>query len=500
VGLAAMGVIDSKYIRKGDPRRLVSGMDYHGNLCGVTNYVTPSGEDTLYLPKAYPMPSGYLVCVDSCPKDTDYDKFICEYDVQHEIDNLFGTSEMAADVMDESKKSLYVFYASRKQCMPSIESVSFLGYCVPKLKLNEVILRKANSTLTDSTESSAEVSLPIASKASSGSSDFFDKAMADLTRVRYVIFGFGCGMSLILGMIFITLLKLPGVLHMFIWLSVIAIDVGLVAAGYYSKGVSAKWAADEFRPKNEAAALFYASYTLYGLACVWTLVILFLRKQIVLAISCVREAAKAIGSMPMITLFPGLQVLGLVAFTVVWGIYMAFLASSGDIVVQCMCHGVDGVNTTLAETVQSNKGLCNEGCIAHKELMYSTNTKYAALYLIFCWLWTSQFIVATGQLVVSLAISLWYFNRNRKLVKNATFSRALFLVSSYHLGTAAYGSLVIAIVKTIRAVLTYVQNKAAKSKLRVAVVLLSVLKCLLWCVEKCLKFINKQAYVQTGKC
>jgi hypothetical protein len=118
---------------------------------------------------------------------------------------------------------------------------------------------------------------------------------------------------------------------MLIWSAVIAIDVGLVAAGYYSKGVSAKWAADNILPRNEATALFYASYVLHGLACVWTIVILFLRKRIMLAISCVCEAAKAIGSMPMITFFPGLQVLGLVAFTVVWGLYMVFLASSGDI-------------------------------------------------------------------------------------------------------------------------------------------------------------------------
>ena len=265
MGLAATGIIDSKYIRKGDPRRFVNGMDYQGNLCGITNYFTPSGEDTLNLPKAYPMPSGYLVCVDSCPKDTNYDKFICEYDVQHELDALFGTSEMAADeVVDESKKSVYLFYASRKQCMPQVDSVSFLGYCLPKL--NEVILRKSNSTLTDSSNSSSEVSITIANKASSSSSDFFDKAMSDVMSVHYVIFGFGCGMSLVLGMMFLTIIKIPGILHMLIWSAVIAINVGLVAAGYYSKGVSAKWAADDVRPRNEAAAFFYASYVLYGLA------------------------------------------------------------------------------------------------------------------------------------------------------------------------------------------------------------------------------------------
>ena len=140
--------------------------------------------------------------------------------------------------------------------------------------------------------------------------------------------------------------------------------------------------------------------------------------------------------------------------------------------------------------------MCEEGCSIHKELIYNSNTKYAALYVIFSpWFWTSQFIVAVGQLVVALSISLWYFNRSRNLVKNSTFFRALWLVSFRHLGTAAFGSLIIAIVKTVRAISTYIQKRCTKSKLRIAVVILSVLKCLLFCVEKCLKFINKQAYM-----
>ncbi|KAL7539973.1 hypothetical protein ACHAXR_009764 [Thalassiosira sp. AJA248-18] len=506
VGMAATGVIPSEHIKKGDPRRLVNGMDYYGNLCGVTNYETPSGNDTINLPKAYPMPSGFAVCVEQCPKETNYDKFICEYDVQHEIDNLFGSSELGDVVADEeeAKRSLYLFYASRKQCMPQIESLGFLGYCIPKLPLDKVILTDVNtadnSTETNSTEISTDVSIPIASKARSKSSDFFVTAMADVTRVRHVIFGFGCGMALVLGIIFLIIIQLPGFLSLLVWSMIFAIDLGLAAAAYYTKDVSLKWAATNVRPGNEAAALFYASYVLYGLAGIWLLVVLGLRKRIVLAISCVREAAKAIASMPVITVFPVFQVLGLFAFTIVWGVYMAFLASSGEVVANCMCPEMNENATlsTVVETVESNNGICDDGCLLHKELVYAKNTKYAGLYLLFVWFWTSQFIVAVGQLIVASATSLWYFSRNRGLVKNATFFRAVCLVSFNHLGTAAFGSLIIAIVKTIRAILTYVQKRAAKSKLRVAIVILSVLKCLLWCVEKCLKYINKQAYIQTA--
>lgn len=155
---------------------------------------------------------------------------------------------------------------------------------------------------------------------------------------------------------------------------------------------------------------------------------------------------------------------------------------------------------------------------------------YSSRYMIFVWFWTSQFIVAVGQLAVAVAVSKWYFSRNRRNVGNSTFMKSIFVVLVYHLGTAAFGALIIAMIKTIRAILSYIQKKATKSKLRLAVVLLKVLKCLVWCLEKCvstpllcthsfrrdvslnnihfycsafvpmkLKFINKQAYIQTGR-
>jgi len=118
--------------------------------------------------------------------------------------------------------------------------------------------------------------------------------------------------------------------------------------------------------------------------------------------------------------------------------------------------------------------------------------------MVLIWFWTTQFIVSIGQLVVALAVSVWYFTRDRKKIGNYTFIKSFCLVSIYHLGTAAFGSLIMAIIKTIRVVLTYIQKRATKSKLRLANVILRVLACLLWCLEKCLKFVNKQAYIQTG--
>jgi choline transporter-like protein 2/4/5 len=68
----------------------------------------------------------------------------------------------------------------------------------------------------------------------------------------------------------------------------------------------------------------------------------------------------------------------------------------------------------------------------------------------------------------------------------------------YHSGTAAFGSLIIAIIKMIRAFIAYAQKKAEKSGNKLAKAVLCALQCYMWCMEKCMKFLNKNAYIQTA--
>ena len=66
------------------------------------------------------------------------------------------------------------------------------------------------------------------------------------------------------------------------------------------------------------------------------------------------------------------------------------------------------------------------------------------------------------------------------------------------MGTAAFGSLIIAIIKTIRAVLAYLERKAKKSGNKIAQYVICIISCCLWCLEKCMKFLNKHAYILTA--
>jgi len=162
-------------------------------------------------------------------------------------------------------------------------------------------------------------------------------------------------------------------------------------------------------------------------------------------------------------------------------VYCLYLASSGEIETYTESYEYMG-QTVTAE---------------YKQYTFSENQRYAGLYLLFSWFWTSEFIIAMGQLVVALAVSTWYFTRDRdSKIGNTNVIWSIKTTFRYHAGSAAFGALIIAIIKTIRAVIAYLQKKAKKSGNKLAMLVLCIIQCCMWCVEKTMKFINKNAYIQ----
>jgi choline transporter-like protein 2/4/5 len=68
----------------------------------------------------------------------------------------------------------------------------------------------------------------------------------------------------------------------------------------------------------------------------------------------------------------------------------------------------------------------------------------------------------------------------------------------FHLGTIAFGSLIIAIVKVIRTILEYFEKKLKDKTGRIASCLFCCCRCCLCCLEKFLKFLNRNAYIITA--
>lgn len=77
------------------------------------------------------------------------------------------------------------------------------------------------------------------------------------------------------------------------------------------------------------------------------------------------------------------------------------------------------------------------------------------------------------------------------------FFHSIKILVRYHLGTVAFGSLIIALIRAVRLVLEYIDRKFKHEIERsyVAKFIMCCCKCCLWCLEKIMKYINKNAYV-----
>uniref|UniRef100_S4RJH3 Choline transporter-like protein n=1 Tax=Petromyzon marinus TaxID=7757 RepID=S4RJH3_PETMA len=93
-------------------------------------------------------------------------------------------------------------------------------------------------------------------------------------------------------------------------------------------------------------------------------------------------------------------------------------------------------------------------------------------------LWLMNFVIALGQCTLAGAFAsyYWAFHKPRDL-------------------PALPVALIIAIIQLIRIILEYMDHKLRGAENRVLKFLLCCLKCCFWCLEKFMKFINRNAYI-----
>jgi choline transporter-like protein 2/4/5 len=439
---------------KGNPYRLINGMDYKGQICGIN-------KDVKSKPKLYYLQSGQGVCVKKCPKSTDVESFICTYNAQDDLDAITDDVAYVAEGYDQVGKD---------KCSPVYATTDVINYCLSTDAI-DLGAELAASALVDDGTTNTTLGYNDSPK------EWYEKAYGDLFTAKDYIFGFGIGGAILVGFVYTFFLRIPGVLSLIIWGLLFAIAFFLALGGLLCYNTSKRWADDEERTKTQADGMLYMAYGLGALCALWLALLCCIRKRIMLAIGIVKEAARSIAAMPIIVVFPIVQITALVIFVLPWFIYCLYLASAGEMKVR------DG-------------GAAGD----YREFVYTKNQYYAGWYMLFIYYWTSEFIVAIGQLVVAMAVSTWYFTRDKSSIGNTTVISSMRRSFRYHAGTAAFGSLIIAIIKTIRAIVAYIQKKAKKTKTcKVLVqVVLCVIQCCLWCVEKCMKFINKNAYIQTA--
>lgn len=245
----------------------------------------------------------------------------------------------------------------------------------------------------------------------------------------------------------------------FIYLTLILGFFAVVAAGVYFSVLG---------HKKESSSIKIASYAIFGVAALIILVVVLLRKKIELTSALFAECCKGFQTNPGILLAGIVVFLAIAAFTVFWVAQFIYLYSVPGKVIE----------------------------IPHTPPKFDQKIRNLMYFQVFAYFWVVAFLSAVFQVTVAGGMATWYFSRDMDGYKAnvgspafRSFGRAL----TKSFGSLALGSLLLASVQWINFMLTLV--KKANMKNRVVVFIVSCVQCLLSCLQRLIKFIDRFAYI-----
>uniref|UniRef100_A0A7N9AP96 Choline transporter-like protein n=1 Tax=Mastacembelus armatus TaxID=205130 RepID=A0A7N9AP96_9TELE len=233
------------------------------------------------------------------------------------------------------------------------------------------------------------------------------------------------------------------------------------------------------------------------------LTVIFLRTRILIAIALIQESSKAIGHMMSALLYPLVTFVLLLVCVTYWGATALYLATSGSPIYRVValnstmngCKDINGTNFTSSDYPDCSSASCifikynNEG-------LFQRNIFNLQIYNVVAFLWCVNFVIALGQCTLAGAFASYYWAFNKPAdIPMFPQSSSLFLHFRYHVGSLAFGALILTLVQIARMILEYIDHKTRSAQNAVARFILCCMKCCLWCLEKFIKFLNRNAYI-----
>uniref|UniRef100_A0A8C9P6C5 Choline transporter-like protein n=1 Tax=Spermophilus dauricus TaxID=99837 RepID=A0A8C9P6C5_SPEDA len=321
------------------------------------------------------------------------------------------------------------------------------------------------------------------------------------------------GVALILSLLFILLLRLvAGPLVLVLILGVL----GVMAYGIYHC-----W--EEYRVlRDKGASISQLGFTtnlsayqsvketwlaavivLAVLEGILLLLLIFLRQRIRIAIALLKEASKAVGQMMSTMFYPLVTFVLLVICIAYWAMTALYPLSTYVYWVSNVsapgCENVP-VNTSCDPMDQSMNYSC-PGLMCVFQSYASTGLAQRSLfnlqiYGVLGLFWTLNWVLALGQCVLAGAFAsfYWAFHKPRD-IPTFPLSSAFIRTLRYHTGSLAFGALILTIVQIARIILEYIDHKLRGAQNPMARCIMCCFKCCLWCLEKFIKFLNRNAYI-----
>uniref|UniRef100_A0A8C1YSX0 Choline transporter-like protein n=1 Tax=Cyprinus carpio TaxID=7962 RepID=A0A8C1YSX0_CYPCA len=492
----------------GDPRKVVYPTDSYGQFCGQQG--TPNANKAILfyfniLQCANPTvlinlqcPTTQL-CVSKCP-----DRFATYIDMQ---------------INYRRNKSYWEYY--KQFCKPGFnypDKVPFLQRCFPDFITRNGTLTVANQTIFKDGHGRIRSVVDLRD-AANGITSLLDakevgiKIFEDYASSWFWIL-IGLVISMLVSLIFILLLRFTaGVLFWMVIFGVIA------AVGYGIWHCYWEYSSLQGKPDSDITISdigFQTDFRVYlQLSQTWLifmislavieaiiiLVLIFVRNRVRIAIALLKEGSKAIGCIMTTLFYPIITFLLLALCIAYWAVTAVFLASSGDAVYKVMSTLPNCKYTNLTCDPESNvTKLCPGSQCTFAfyggESLYHRYIFVLQLCNLLVFLWLVNFTIALGQCTLAGAFASYYWALRKPedipaCPLASSFGRAL----RYHTGSLAFGALILSIVQFIRIILEYLDHKMKGAHNAFTRFLLCCLKCCFWCLERFIKFMNRNAYI-----
>jgi hypothetical protein len=112
---------------------------------------------------------------------------------------------------------------------------------------------------------------------------------------------------------------------------------------------------------------------------------------------------------------------------------------------------------------------------------------------LFSFFWVNSFILSVGQMAVAGMVGLWYFtpNNEKKGLGFRPLRSGLVNTFFFHLGTVAFGCLILSIIKLIKLLTLYAYKMARKNPTTSGLAQNRAVSCLFTCVYSCIACVEK---------
>ena len=277
--------------------------------------------------------------------------------------------------------------------------------------------------------------------------------------------------SFVLAMIFLFFIRCCA--GFIIYTLIICILAGLIALSYlcHLKADTYKTVGDNTYEKVMLAFMWVCGI----LAAVWFIFILVMCNRIRLAVGLIEATGKYINNNCCIVLVPFLFFIFNVAFIAYWVLLSAYLYSSGEF---------DEKNSAVIANFK-----------------WDSKIRYSWWFHLFSLLYICEILSAISQFVYASSACIWYFT-NEKGTEDHPICKSFKRVFRYHLGSLAFGSLIIAIIRFLMLLLESFKKKIEKTFGKKSETgccykcIICCLQCFLKCIQKTMEFINKHAYIE----